>query len=197
MEAARIASVRATITGRDITMYETPITVVGRIVTDPRRRDTGNSDVVKFRVASNSRRRADDGSWVTGETLFVNVNCWGRLVTGVAASLKKGDAVIVVGHLYTSEYDDRDGQHRSSLELRATAVGPDLNRYITRLEKHGVPAEPAPGVGDGFPGDRDAETVGFGERCSSASTRPGADQTADGDDGPGADIGGQVEVEVA
>ena len=124
-------------------MYETPIAVVGRIVNDPRRRDTGNSDVVKFRVASNSRRRADDGSWVTGETLFVNVNCWGRLVTGVAASLKKGDAVIVVGHLYTSEYDDRDGQHRSSLELRATAVGPDLNRYITRLEKHGVPAEPA------------------------------------------------------
>lgn len=128
-------------------MFETPITVIGRIVTDPKRRSVGTQDVVKFRLASNTRRRTEDGSWEPGDSLFVNVDCWGRLVTGVAGSLKKGDAVIVVGNIHTSEYDDREGVRRSSLELRATAVGPDLARYLAKLEKHGQPSQPDPGEG--------------------------------------------------
>ena len=83
MEAARIASVRATITGRDITMYETPITVVGRIVTDLRRKLVNGQELISFRVASNSRRRNGDGIWEPGNSLFITVNCWGKLVTGV------------------------------------------------------------------------------------------------------------------
>ena len=39
------------------------------------------------------------------------------------------------GHVYTSEYEDRDGMRRSTLEMRATAVGPDLSRCIARVEK--------------------------------------------------------------
>ncbi len=116
-------------------MFETPITVVGRLVSDPKRRSVGTQDVVKFRLASNARRRTDAGTWEPGDSLFVNVNCWGRLVTGVVASLKKGDAVIVVGNIYTSEYEDRDGNRRSSLEMRAHGVGPDLSRYIVTLRR--------------------------------------------------------------
>jgi len=67
------------------------------------------------------------------------VNCWGRLVTGVGAGLGKGDAVIVVGNVYTSEYEDRDGNRRSSLEIRATSVGPDLARCIVRIDKRRHP----------------------------------------------------------
>ncbi len=116
-------------------MFETPITVVGRLVSDPTRRSVGQQDVVKFRLASSARRRTEDGTWEPGDSLFLNVNCWGRLVTGVVASLKKGDAVIVVGNVHTSEYDDRDGNRRSSLEMRANAVGPDLSRYIVNLQR--------------------------------------------------------------
>jgi single-strand DNA-binding protein len=121
-------------------MFETPLTVIGRIVTDPQRRRVGEQEVVKFRVASNARRRTGDGTWEPGNSLFVTVNCWGKLATGVGASLAKGDAVIVVGQVYTSEYEDREGVRRSSMELRATAVGPDLSRYIAKIEKHGQPA---------------------------------------------------------
>ena len=118
-------------------MFETPLTVVGHIVNDPQRRKVGDQEVVKFRVASNSRRRAGDGSWEHGNSLFITVNCWGKLVTGVGAALGKGAPVIVVGHVYTSEYEDRDGIRRSSLEMRATSVGPDLSRVIVRIEKPG------------------------------------------------------------
>jgi single-strand DNA-binding protein len=109
--------------------------LVGNIVNDPKRRRVGDQEVLKFRVASNSRRRAADGTWEPGTSLFVTVNCWGRLVSGVGASLGKGSAVIVAGHVHTSEYEDRDGIRRSTLEMRATAVGPDLSRCIARVEK--------------------------------------------------------------
>jgi single-strand DNA-binding protein len=116
-------------------MFETPLTVVGNVVNDPIRRQVGDQEVMKFRVASNSRRRAADGSWEPGNSLFVSVNCWGRLVSGVGASLGKGSPVIVAGQVYTSEYEDRDGNQRSTLEMRAIAVGPDLSRCIARVEK--------------------------------------------------------------
>lgn len=116
-------------------MYETSLTVVGNIATDPIRRRVGEHELIKFRVASNSRRRSADGSWETGNSLFVTVNCWDKLVTGVGASLSKGLPVIVVGDIFTSEYEDKDGVRRSSVELRATAVGPDLARCAARVEK--------------------------------------------------------------
>lgn len=124
---------------KEQTMFETPITVVGTIITNPERRWVGDQELFKFRVASNSRRRTPDGDWESGNSLYATVNCWGRLVTGVGAGLGKGDAVIVVGHVYTSEYDDRDGNRRSSLEIRATSVGPDLARCIVRIDKRRHP----------------------------------------------------------
>ncbi|CDO89758.1 hypothetical protein AWC29_22600 [Mycobacterium triplex] len=135
-------------------MFETPLTVVGHIVNNPERRQVGSQEVMKFRVASNSRRRTADGGWEPGNSLFINVNCWGKLVTGVGAALGKGAPVIVVGFVYTSEYEDRDGNRRSSLEMRATSVGPDVSRAIVRIEKPGYTgpdAEPAGAVADTAP----------------------------------------------
>jgi single-strand DNA-binding protein len=146
-------------------MFETPMSIVGNIVNDPIRRTVGDQEVMKFRVASNSRRRGADGTWEAGNSLFVTVNCWGRLVSGVGASLGKGSAVIVVGNVYTSEYEDRDGIRRSTLEMRASAVGPDLSRCIARVEKTVATARdgatlpaPGPGVQSGAHDD-DADTT--------------------------------------
>ena len=96
-------------------MFETHLTVVGRIVTDLRRRIVNNQELISFRVASNSRRRNGEGTWEPGNSLFITVNCWGKLVTGVGAALYKGAPVIVVGDVFTSEYEDKDGLRRSSL----------------------------------------------------------------------------------
>jgi single-strand DNA-binding protein len=126
-------------------MFETSVTVVGNIVNDPQRRTVGGQELLKFRVASNSRRRNAAGTWEPGNSLYVTVNCWGRLVSGVGASLGKGSPVIVVGYVHTSEYEDRDGNRRSTLEMRATSVGPDLSRCIARVEKivpNGIDATP-------------------------------------------------------
>jgi single-strand DNA-binding protein len=120
-------------------MFETQITIVGNIVTKPDRRRVGDQELIKFRVASNSRRRTADGNWEPGNSFFVTVNCWGRLVTGVGAALGKGDPVVVVGNVYTSEYEDKEGVRRSSVEVRATSVGPDLARCVARIESRRQP----------------------------------------------------------
>ncbi|MCW2552037.1 MAG: single-strand DNA-binding protein [Mycobacterium sp.] len=154
-------------------MFETPFVMVGTVVTDPILRRVGDQQVFKFRVASNSRRRTAEGNWEAGNSLFVNVNCWGRLVDGVSGALVKGDPVVVVGHLYTSEYDDKEGNRRSSVEVRATAVGPDLGRCTARIEQRRRADAEAEPVGD------DAESPTDGD-------------AADGDDG---DVDGAVEDE--
>ncbi len=148
-------------------MFETSLTVVGHIVNNPERRQVGTQEVIKFRVASNSRRRTADGGWEPGNSLFINVNCWGKLVTGVGAALGKGAPVIVVGHVYTSEYEDRDGNRRSSLEMRATSVGPDVSRAIVRIER------------PGYTGPTAAEP---GTPAADAVATPGADADRSGDD---------------
>ena len=67
-------------------MFETPITVVGtHHHRPPTSAQVGDQAVIKFRVASNSRRRTADGNWEPGNSLYVPVNCWGKLVKGVGA----------------------------------------------------------------------------------------------------------------
>lgn len=137
-------------------MFETPITVVGRIITDLRRRVVAGQEVISFRVASNSRRRTADGTWEPGNTLYITVNCWGKLVTGVGAALYKGAPIIAVGTVHTSEYEDRDGVKRSSLEMRAGSVGPDLSRVIVRIEQ---PAQPTGAGPSGTDSAHDADAL--------------------------------------
>lgn len=137
-------------------MFETPITVVGRIITDLRRRVVGDQEVISFRMASNSRRRTGDGTWEPGNSLYITVNCWGKLVTGVGAGLYKGASVIAVGTVHTSEYEDRDGIKRSSLEMRATAVGPDLSKVIARITQPPHPGPTSVELADDCAGDPSA-----------------------------------------
>lgn len=141
-------------------MFETPITVVGRIITDLRRRVVGDQEVISFRVASNSRRRTAEGTWEPGNTLYITVNCWGKLVTGVGAALYKGAPIVAVGTVHTSEYQDKDGVKRSSLEMRASAVGPDLSTLIVRIDQQPRAAGDAAGGAGEEAGDPDDTTAG-------------------------------------
>ncbi len=118
-------------------MRETPVTVVGTLVSDmrPRRVGPDGTLVLNFRVASNERRfDKTSESWVDGESLYLSVNCWRRLAEN-AASLAKGDPVIVSGKLRTREWTTEQGERRSAVELEANAVGPDLARCAATVRK--------------------------------------------------------------
>lgn len=125
-------------------MFETPFSVVGNVVTDPILRRVGEQDFLKFRVASNSRRRTAEGDWEPGNALYLTVNCWGKVADGVAGVLYKGDPVVVVGHIYTNEYDDKEGNRKSTVDVRAISVGPDLTRCRVKLDRARPAADPVP-----------------------------------------------------
>jgi single-strand DNA-binding protein len=118
-------------------MRETPVTVVGTLVSDmrPRRVGPDGTLVLNFRVACNERRfdKASE-SWVDGESLYLSVSCWRRLAEN-AASLVKGDPLIVRGKLRTREWATEQGERRSVVELEATAIGPDLARCAATVRK--------------------------------------------------------------
>ncbi|MGH3480518.1 MAG: single-stranded DNA-binding protein [Pseudonocardiaceae bacterium] len=129
-------------------MRHTPVTVVGTLVSDmrPRRVGPDGTLVLNFRVACNERRfDKTSESWVDGESLYLSVNCWRRLAEN-AASLVKGDPVIISGKLRTREWTTEQGERRSVVELEANAVGPDLARCAATVRKQR--REQPPGKGD-------------------------------------------------
>jgi single stranded DNA-binding protein len=158
-------------------MFDTYVTIVGNILTAPewRRTTQSNTLVANFKVASTARRLdRDSGRWVDGNSLRVRVNCWRKLAEGVAASVMVGDPVVVCGRLYTRDWTDDAGNHRTVYELEAVAVGHDLSRGRARFLRnrptmttstvedaeaesrvHGEPTEPVPaGEAPALPDDR-------------------------------------------
>lgn len=112
-------------------MFDTSVTIIGNALNTPewRRLEHRQTVVARFKVAATSRRYdRNTGRWVDGASLRVRVNCWRRLAENVCSSVISGDPVVVTGRLYTRDWIGEDGQHRSSYELDAMAVGHDLSR---------------------------------------------------------------------
>lgn len=108
----------------------------------------GQSAVASFRLGSTPRLRVGDG-WTDGHTTWLTVTCFRALAEHVAASLRKGDPVIVVGRLRTSVWQ-RDGQTYERLGIEAVTVGHDLSRGMTRFvrRERTVPEEERPTAPD-------------------------------------------------
>jgi single-strand DNA-binding protein len=115
---------------------DTHITVVGNVVDDPQLRQT-NSGVkyVNFRIGSTARRYDGENSrWIDGDRLFVNVKAWRLMAENIAASLHKGQPIVVTGRFYCREYV-KDEMSRVSYDLDATAIGHDLSRGQSEFTK--------------------------------------------------------------
>src|SRR2546430_4031545 len=119
-------------------MFDTPVTVVGNVLTAPewRRTTTTGTFVVTFKVASTSRRYDKDrGVWVDGDCLRVRVSCWRRLGENVSVSVQLGDPAVVHGRLYSRDWLDEQGNRRTSYELDAVLIGHDLSNGVDKFAR--------------------------------------------------------------
>jgi single-strand DNA-binding protein len=111
---------------------ETVITVVGNLTADPELRYTQNGlAVANFTIASTPRtfdRQANE--WKDGEALFLRASVWREFAEHVAGSLTKGSRVIAQGVLKQRNYETKEGEKRTSIELEIDEIGPSL-RYAT------------------------------------------------------------------
>ncbi|SER98193.1 single-strand DNA-binding protein [Propionibacterium cyclohexanicum] len=87
-----------------------------------------------FRLATTPRIRRN-GEWVDGETTWITVEASNRAADNAAASIHKGDPVIVVGRLQTKRWQGRDGEPRERLVLTALALGHDLARGTSQFTR--------------------------------------------------------------
>jgi single-strand DNA-binding protein len=120
---------------------ETKLTLTGRLCTDVSTRQTQDGTVMAtFMVAANERKFDKElGTWVAGNSLFIPVKCYRRLAENVAASLGKGDPVVVTGRIHTHKYD-KDGRTHSEVQMDAHGVGPDLS-FCQAVMQRGLPME--------------------------------------------------------
>ena len=108
------------------TVNGTEITVIGNVASSPSSVRTPNARVTNFRLAA-TERRYDNASqgFVNGNTFWVDVECWGELAGNVAHTVSKGDPVVVVGQIYTHEWEAEEGVRRKP-RIKARAVAPNL-----------------------------------------------------------------------
>ena len=117
-------------------MYGTNITVVGNVVDEVVNKPTSSGlSRASFRIASTQRRRdRESGQWVDGHKFFINVTAWREMAENVAASVRKGDPVIVSGRIFSRQYV-RDESNHVAYELDPDAIGHDLSRGTSTFTK--------------------------------------------------------------
>lgn len=143
-------------------MNETPVTVVGNLTADPELRYSQAGIAVANMTIASTPRHFDKQSneWKDSPTLFLRAAAWREFAEHIAGSLTKGTRVIAQGVLQQRDYDDRDGNKRSTIELKLEAIGPDLRnataqvtRTSSRAPQAVQPADEPWGASTSYPDD--------------------------------------------
>jgi len=115
-------------------MADNSVTLVGNITREPELRFTGGGKgVASFGLAVN-RRYQVNGEWQE-KVSFFNIVAWDSLGENAAASLHKGNRIIVNGRLEQREYETREGDKRTVVEIVADEIGPSLRWARAEIER--------------------------------------------------------------
>jgi len=102
-------------------------TVSGLVATTPRHLVTQEGlPITSFRLAS-SKRRFDKTKkiWVEGDTNWFTITSFRQLAINSAASISKGDRIVVSGRLKIRDWDNGE-RSGTSVEIDAESLGHDL-----------------------------------------------------------------------
>lgn len=114
----------------------THITIHGNLTGDPETRFTPSGKAVAtLTVAVNKRARQPDGTWTDDGADFYRVQAWNKLAENITDSLRKGDRVLVHGRIESRDWEDRDGNKRTSWEITADEVGASLQWATVSIQR--------------------------------------------------------------
>ncbi|MEI5583030.1 MULTISPECIES: single-stranded DNA-binding protein [unclassified Agromyces] len=175
------------------------VTVTGFVGNDPRHNVTGAGlAITNFRLAS-TRRYFDraKGEWADGETNWYSVAAFRQLAVNAAASISKGDRVVVHGRLRVRPWETGE-KTGTAVEIDAESIGHDLSWGRTTVTRtaaaRAVDAE-APAEGDSAQPD----LADAWARPGAGAAWPGADDATslrtspEAGAGAGADVGERVD----
>ncbi|MCX5343529.1 single-stranded DNA-binding protein [Streptomyces atratus] len=156
-------------------MNDTLVTLVGNAATGVEFRETATGGMARFRFAVTPRRwDREKQFWTDGHTSFYTVWAWRTLASNLSGSVSVGEPLVVHGRLKVRE-EEREGRHRTFVDIEAVAVGHDLTRgtaafrrvmrgdpgLVTRSAGVGRAGDPG-GMGDSGGPARSGESEGTG-----------------------------------
>jgi len=98
------------------------VILVGRLGRDPELRYTqGGQPVANFTLATNERWTGKDGERQE-RTEWHRIVAWGKLAELCGEYLSKGRQVYLEGRLQTREWEDKEGNKRSTTEINAGTI---------------------------------------------------------------------------
>ena len=104
--------------------------IIGNLGRDPEMRYLPSGrPVTEFSVAVSHSKPDGNGGWVDEGTDWYRVTVWGDRAERTAEQFRKGNKVFVEGRFRTREFEGRDGQKRTALEITADNVR-DYCNYI-------------------------------------------------------------------
>lgn len=95
-----------------------------RVAADPDLRFSPTGVAVgKMRAVASSRKKNEQDEWVDDKACWVYLVGFKKVAENMAESFQKGDLVTVVGKVNTSDWEDRDGNKRTSIEVVVDSIG--------------------------------------------------------------------------
>jgi single-strand DNA-binding protein len=95
------------------------VIVTGNLVADPDLKYLpSGSAVAKLRMAISNRYKDKSGEW-KDDTCFMDVDVWGKQAEWLCEAAHKGSKVLVEGQLREDNWEDREGNKRSKVKIKA------------------------------------------------------------------------------
>ena len=120
----------------------TQVTMTGNLTADPVLKSTKTgSSLLTVGIAVTRRWRDKQDNWEE-QTSFFDLTAWGELADNAAASLSKGNKVVVVGRLEQQEWTDKnDGSTKKKIVVIADDIAVSLRKAtVEGVSKSGAPA---------------------------------------------------------
>lgn len=91
------------------------VMLIGRLTAKPELRYTaGNTAYLRFSIAVNRNFTGQDGK---READFINIVAWRKNAETIAKYFDKGNLIALEGRIQTGNYDDKDGNKRTSFDV--------------------------------------------------------------------------------
>lgn len=113
----------------------TAITVVGNLTDAPELRFTQTGTAVTSVTIAMTERVFDrsSGEWKDGDSTYVRGTVWkNNGAENLAESLEKGARVIAHGKLKQRNFEDRDGNKRTVIEMDIEEIGPSIKYAVAK-----------------------------------------------------------------
>ena len=143
------------------------VRLVGRLTRDPEVRYTAKGQAVaRLDMAVNRRFKDGTGEW-RDDTTFVPVKVWREAAERCKERLKKGSPLYVEGRLRSTNWETKDGQKRSGIEVEAYRL-----QFLAKM------------TGEEAPGEQENESVGEPAAAATLQEPVGSSASAGSDDIP-------------